>query len=32
MSTTATAVQNLVEIRSGQIGEISPIFFIYTPF
>ena len=35
-STTATAVQNLVEIRSwgasGQIGEISrKFFFIYTP-
>jgi len=37
MSSTATAVQNLVEIRlwgaSGQIGEISQkLFFIYTPF
>ena len=37
MSTTTTAVQNLVEIRSwgasGQIGEISQkFFFIYTPF
>jgi len=36
-STTATAVQNLVEIRSwgasGQIGEISQKkIFIYTPF
>jgi len=36
ISTTSTAVQNLVEIRSlgatGQIGEITPNVFIYTPF
>jgi len=35
MSTTATAVQNLVEISSlgasGQIGEISPNFFYLYP-
>jgi len=36
MCTTATAVQNLVEIRSwgasGQIGEISRKFFYLYPF
>jgi len=36
MSTTATAVQNLVEIRSwrasGKIGEISRTFFYLYPF